>query len=683
MKLPIIAVVAFFSAGANAQCDFCPGGFTVESSADVPNTGGETCASLAESAPTLDADEYFCTDVTKLAESVCCPATPDDGGDEGGEDGGGEDPPASEVPSDVTPCPICSDGLTVDEGFTIPYPEANGASCGQLLGYAAITDESSADCTQMKNAEAICCPAAPSDPCSICSGGLTVDENLEIDNDGTTCGSLVANAKNFDESSDECSRMKGEEAICCPAAPENPCSVCSEGVTVDGSVVAPDGRDCDEVVADAKNLDESSETCLSLKLSEAICCPAPMEDSCSVCSEGLTVDESVDLGRGNTCGGLMTDALTVEETSEECSQMKGAEITCCPAAAVDPCSVCSEGLTVDESVDLGGGRTCGGMMTDALNIEEDSDVCSQMKESEPTCCPADELVEDPCSVCSEGITVDESVVISDGLTCGGLMTDALTTEESSEECSQMKEAEPTCCATGELVDEPCSVCSEGITVDGSVVIADGFTCGGLASDALTVEENSDECTAMKGAESTCCSPGLSSVPTATPQTNSSQTSSPQTGSPQTSAPQTSSPLASASVAPTPGKSISTSAPIIAIYKSSAPTAASAPNATLVAGAPTPAVVPTTSSPVATTKTSSPTPSPVSDIVMFESSSMPTPSPNAKETESPNASEQIGTPAFQEPAAPQPPNGSTILVASGFLTFVLTSIVSTVYSMALV
>lgn len=54
-------------------------------------------------------------------------------------------------------CPVCSGGLTVSENRIIPYPEANGASCGQMLEFAAagVLREL---CNEMMLAEAICCP---------------------------------------------------------------------------------------------------------------------------------------------------------------------------------------------------------------------------------------------------------------------------------------------------------------------------------------------------------------------------------------------------------------------------------------------------------------------------------------------------------------------------------------------
>ena len=108
---------------------------------------------------------------------------------------------------------------------------------------------------------------------------------------------------------------------------------------------------------------------------------------CTVCSGGITVDGSVSAGGGNTCTDLMVDAQLVADGSEECNAMKSAESRCCPPPPENPCTVCSGGLTVDGSVSLGGGLTCGGMIIDAANTDEVSDACTQMKNVESICCP--------------------------------------------------------------------------------------------------------------------------------------------------------------------------------------------------------------------------------------------------------------------------------------------------------
>jgi len=81
--------------------------------------------------------------------------------DEGGDDGGGKH--IEEIPSDADatpPCPVCPDGLTAPASRIIPYPEAGGASCAELLEYASRGVRRNT-CEEMMLAEAICPPPPP------------------------------------------------------------------------------------------------------------------------------------------------------------------------------------------------------------------------------------------------------------------------------------------------------------------------------------------------------------------------------------------------------------------------------------------------------------------------------------------------------------------------------------------
>ena len=84
-------------------------------------------------------------------------ASSDDSGDESDDESDDESEDDEEWSSDDKACHVCSLGLTVDENNIIPYPEANGASCAQMLQFAAAGVQREV-CDQMKMAEAICCP---------------------------------------------------------------------------------------------------------------------------------------------------------------------------------------------------------------------------------------------------------------------------------------------------------------------------------------------------------------------------------------------------------------------------------------------------------------------------------------------------------------------------------------------
>ena len=53
-----------------------------------------------------------------------------------------------------------------------------------------------------------------------------------------------------------------------------------------------------------------------------------------------------------------------------------------------PCSVCPNGLSVNKTESLGS-KTCADLLTDALNVTESSEQCKSMKFAQHTCCPKD------------------------------------------------------------------------------------------------------------------------------------------------------------------------------------------------------------------------------------------------------------------------------------------------------
>ena len=58
-------------------------------------------------------------------------------------------------------CSVCPGGLSVAPETAIPYAEANGVKCGQLVNELAPKKAATSNaCTQMMDAKAICCPEA-------------------------------------------------------------------------------------------------------------------------------------------------------------------------------------------------------------------------------------------------------------------------------------------------------------------------------------------------------------------------------------------------------------------------------------------------------------------------------------------------------------------------------------------
>ena len=619
----------------------------------------------------------MCTDVLISAEGICC-----EGGSSGVEDDIVSDVDDDDEPSeeeteeeeeeadevvvttlapetpDVTPCPVCTGGLTVDESTSA----GGGNTCADLLIDAQSVDVSSQQCTAMQRAESLCCPPPLDNPCPICTEGLTVDETTALGGGGKTCGDLINDAKNVDESDNECDQMKSVQGTCCPVVAENPCLVCSStnGLTVDGTTEVSKGVTCNDIIDESKSIESDSTACLVIKDAENTCCPvienntAPVENPCQVCSGSnvTDVDEGAIVADGMTCGELLAEALLIDanENEAQCSQMKEAGVSaCCPGEIVNPCSVCPDGITADDTVlpTAVEGITCVEFVAEAMTLDADSAACTLIKDAESTCCPPKSPtlspIADPCVVCGEGITVDESIAVGAGKTCGDLLIDAPLLQATDPDCALMQDSELTCCPTA--AENPCPVCVDGITVEETVGIGVGKTCGDLLVDAMNTEESSDTCTTMKTLEETCCP---ASVPTASPVSAS------------TSAPSTTNSTddATTSAAPSVSTDVSTS--------SSAPT-------TTVGGL---------------DDTSTKAPTSAADVPITPSPTMKwiTPEPT---TGSPIAasSDPVPEPAFTEPEpveAPDSGGSTTSLSGSGFVScFMLTTIVSFVHFMAVV
>jgi len=167
-------------------------------------------------------------------------------------------------------------------------------------------------------------------------------------------------------------------------------SVCgATGIAVDeDSPTSVEGFTCSDVAREALLVEADSTSCPLFKAEEAICCASAVVDPCSVCESGITADLSTVVGNEKTCADILVDAALLEADSPSCALMKDTELSCCPEPAENPCAVCVNGLSVEESVEIGSGKTCGDLLADAINTEEDSDTCTIMKNlGGNTCCP--------------------------------------------------------------------------------------------------------------------------------------------------------------------------------------------------------------------------------------------------------------------------------------------------------
>lgn len=361
----------------DAECLFCINATIVDPTLEV--AGGETCASLSEAAASLEADEFLCADVALAAQVDCCPSffnvTTVDLGSV-------INPTFNETTTTIS-CSICANGLTVSDNTVIPFAEANGSTCAETLALALNILDSSTMCTAMKDAESICCPESSLNPCQVCveSGGITVDGATPIfDGAMKTCADVVVDALTVEEGSDVCTQMKVSEVTCCSESILNTTTTTTGNGTESSSSVAPTiSPSLNGTMVSTTATDNNNETTTT------------NITTCQVCIDGITAGtKNIVIGNGKTCGDLISDAAITDASDVGCSMMQDAQLTCCPTPAQVPCDVCPNGgITVMEDTAITVAKTCGDLMVDALNTEEESDICSGMKAvAEPICCPA-------------------------------------------------------------------------------------------------------------------------------------------------------------------------------------------------------------------------------------------------------------------------------------------------------
>jgi len=143
------------------------------------------------------------------------------------------------------------------------------------------------------------------------------------------------------------------------------------------------------------DIDESTTT------QPTITTPTTYTSSCSACSNGLTVPATTSLGF-KTCGDLLIDAQNVDESSEECTAMKGVEKICCPTI----CSVCIEGsvLLANSS------SVCTNLVIDAQSVFESSEECEVIQKmgKKKSCCSQQQQEEEERDVEPPPLVFNES-----------------------------------------------------------------------------------------------------------------------------------------------------------------------------------------------------------------------------------------------------------------------------------
>jgi hypothetical protein len=205
------------------------------------------------------------------------------------------------------------------------------------------------------------------EPCFICQEGrdyggddycsrYPLSCNAPADEDyKTTCKEIVELYSrafyNFDSSPEECGKVDEYELFCCPTVvPQNPCTICPNGVTVsegeDFQPYAVAGADhltfwfntipnyftCGELIDAAQQYVTGSTECAQFDVHELYCCPTIPEDNCDICPNGATAGDSfIPLQNATlTCAQLIDIAAKFERESSYC-EVFGAidEEDCC------------------------------------------------------------------------------------------------------------------------------------------------------------------------------------------------------------------------------------------------------------------------------------------------------------------------------------------------------------------
>ena len=332
--------------------------------------------------------------------------------------------------------------------------------------------------------------------CSLCSDGSTVTKpdyfigwtNPYVIN---TCKDLSDGLLFIDADSDACFEIRSWGAICgCPVA-ENSCSICEGSQKITKPQQLLDGL-VDFTGVDSFPLDSFSEngiafTCTlqesrmqRLQTGQAECLELPFGDLRRYC--GCTSDD--------------------EEESNEC--------TLCPGGEIVPAQ---SGL--DTFINIGNEDaivTCKEAKVLVAETEKGTEVCNEIQRVSTRCgCP---IPENACRLCKRGGSMTETGTMittpsGESVSCESFEAQLHNFESSSINCTSLNDtsldesyADQCGCSESEAFI-PCTLCGEGEEVpfpDKEITGTEGVgldfvepTCGALASVALIVRENSQDC----------------------------------------------------------------------------------------------------------------------------------------------------------------------------------------------
>ena len=127
---------------------------------------------------------------------------------------------------------ICPYGATAGDEY------APHITCKELIDNATLFETGSLWCAQYEeSAGMFCCLTTPQNPCTLCPNGITVADNYDGPyNNGYTCSDYLDYYAYYDAKSDICTVGWGvleTKAICCPSTvANNPCIICPDGASL-------------------------------------------------------------------------------------------------------------------------------------------------------------------------------------------------------------------------------------------------------------------------------------------------------------------------------------------------------------------------------------------------------------------------------------------------------------------
>ena len=337
MNFSLFVAAAFIlSTGTHAQepCSVCPDGIYVD--ADTPTENGYVCGTIQSDAADYDADDRICQRIKGFEETCCSgvtePITEDDlDTTEEAVAVATEFPLTTDVPEIVEAqeqeetgvCSVCPQGINVDPDTAT---EGNNV-CGTIQTDAARFDADDNICSRIKAFEATCCPTAVTTVASIDETDAATETTLT---NSTVAGAEAEVADNEEVAYvDVNATIASDETMLTTAVPGS-CIVCPGGITAPGTIQTGAGKTCGDLLSDAALQVDGDGVCEFIQQSEDICCPEGGFAPCSFCTSGITASGATLLIGDITCDDMIADATQIQDSSDICNQVKGFEGTCCP-----------------------------------------------------------------------------------------------------------------------------------------------------------------------------------------------------------------------------------------------------------------------------------------------------------------------------------------------------------------